>query len=147
MKRLLIFTALYPPVALAVFTAPDGFKNFLDWLVYAYPAAIIPAWLTAGMNWKLSEKPTYLRIVGTTFAGAVITGSIAFFLWDGFREFFPALMAMLVGAIPAAVCSWLSSEKQMGGLNEHAGCQGGSPRRMGPDAGRGWCRGRRCMGR
>ena len=33
MKRLLIFTALYPPVALAVFTAPDGFKNFLDWLV------------------------------------------------------------------------------------------------------------------
>lgn len=80
MKRLLIFTALYPPVALAVFTAPDGFKKFLDWLVYAYPAAIIPAWLTAGMNWKLSEKPTYLRIVGTTFAGAVITGSIAFFL-------------------------------------------------------------------
>ena len=56
MKRLLIFTALYPPVALAVFTAPDGFKNFLDWLVYAYPAALIPAWLTAGMNWKLSEK-------------------------------------------------------------------------------------------
>jgi hypothetical protein len=48
MKRLLIFTALYPPVALAVFTAPDGFKNFLDWLVYAYPAALIPAWLTAG---------------------------------------------------------------------------------------------------
>ena len=112
MKRLLIFTALYPPVALAVFTAPDGFKNFLDWLVYAYPAALIPAWLTAGMNWKLSEKPTYLRIVGTTFAGAVITGSIAFFLWDGFREFLPALMATLVGAIPAAVCSWLSSEKQ-----------------------------------
>ena len=114
MRRLLIFTALYPPLALAVFTAPDGFKNFLDWLAYAYPAAIIPAWLTAGMNWKLSEKPTYLRIVGTTFVGAVITGSIAFFLWDGFREFFPALMATLVGAIPAAVCSWLSSEKQNG---------------------------------
>ena len=114
MRRLLIFTALYPPLALAVFTAPDGFKNFLDWLAYAYPAAIIPSWLTAGMNWKLSEKPTYLRIVGTTFAGAVITGSIAFFLWDGFREFFPALMATLVGAIPAAVCSWLSSEKQNG---------------------------------
>src|SRR6516225_3768664 len=101
MKRLLIFTALYPPLALAVFTAPDGFKKFLDWL-------------TAGMNWKLSEKPTYLGIVGTTFAGAVITGSIAFFLWDGFREFFPALVATLVGAIPAAVCSWLSSEKQNG---------------------------------
>ena len=108
MKRFLIFTLLFPPLALAVFTAPDGFKNFFDWLGYAYPAAIIPAWLTAGMDWKLSAKPTYRRIVGTTFSGAVITGSIAFFMWDGFREFFPAHMAMLVGAVPAAVCSWLS---------------------------------------
>jgi hypothetical protein len=108
MKRFLIFTLLFPPLALAVFTAPDGFKNFFYWLGYAYPAAIIPAWLTAGMDWKLSAKPTYLRIVGTTFSGAVITGSIAFFMWDGFGEFFPALMAMLVGAVPAAVCSWLS---------------------------------------
>jgi hypothetical protein len=57
MKRFLIFTLLFPPLALAVFTAPDGFKNFFDWLVYAYPAAIIPAWLTAGMDWKLSAKP------------------------------------------------------------------------------------------
>jgi hypothetical protein len=111
MKRFPIFTLLFPPLALAVFTAPDGFKNFLDWLGYAYPAAIIPAWLTAGMDWKLSAKPTYLRIVGTTLAGALITGSVAFFIWDGFREFFPALMATLVGAVPAAVCSWLSSER------------------------------------
>ena len=85
MKRFLIFTLLFPPLALAVFTAPDGFKNFFDWLGYAYPAAIIPAWLTAGMDWKLSAKPTYLRIVGTTFSGAVITGSIAFFMWGWVR--------------------------------------------------------------
>src|SRR5262249_56193240 len=99
MKRLLIFTGLSPPVALAVFTAPDGFKNFLDWLAYAYPAAIIPAWLTAGMNWKLSEKPTYLRIVGTTFAGAVITGSISFFFWGWFRAVFPSLIPNLLLSI------------------------------------------------
>jgi len=102
MKRLLIFTLLFPPLALAVFTAPDGFKHFLDWLVYAYPAAIIPAWLTMAVDWKF-------RTVGTTIAGAVITGSIAFFMWDGFREFFPALMAVLVGAVPAAVCSGLTN--------------------------------------
>jgi hypothetical protein len=112
MKRFAIFTLLFPPLALAVFTAPDGFKNFLDWLVVAYPIAIIPAWLMAGMDWKLSAKPTYLRIVGTTLAGALITGSVAFFLWDGPPwEFFPVLMATLVGAVPAAVCSWLSSER------------------------------------
>ena len=98
MKRFLIFTLLYPPLGLAVFTAPDGFKNVLDWLVYAYPSAIIPAWLTMTVDWKL-------RIVGTTFAGAVITGSIVVFLWDGAGELFPALMAILVGAVPAAVCS------------------------------------------
>jgi hypothetical protein len=28
MRRLPIFTLLFPPLALAVFTAPDGFKNF-----------------------------------------------------------------------------------------------------------------------
>ena len=111
MRRFPIFTLLFPALALAVFTAPDGFKNFLDWLVYAYVAAMIPAWLTAGMDWKLSAKPTYLRIVRTTLAGALITGSVAFFMWDGFREFFPALMATLVGAVPAAVCSGLSSKR------------------------------------
>ena len=111
MKRFLIFTLLYPPLALAVFTAPDGFKNFLDWLAYAYLLAVILAWLTVAVDWKLSAKPPHLRIVGTTFAGAVITGSIAVFLWGGPSGFFPTLMATLVGAVPAAVCSWLSTER------------------------------------
>ena len=107
MKRFLIFTLLFPPLALAVFNAPDGFKNFFDWLVGAYTLALIPAWLMAGVDWKLSEKPT--RIVGTTIAGALLGGSVAAFLWDGPEEFFfPALMCILVAAVPAAVCSWLS---------------------------------------
>jgi hypothetical protein len=38
MKPLFIFTALYPPVALAVFTAPDGFKNFsIGWFMLTQP--------------------------------------------------------------------------------------------------------------
>jgi hypothetical protein len=112
MKQFLIFTFLFPPLALAVFTAPDGFKNFLGWLGYAYLLAVILAWLAMAVDTKLSAKPAHLRIMGTGFAGAVITGSIAFFLGDGFSEFFPALMAMLVGAVPAAVCAWLSSERR-----------------------------------
>jgi hypothetical protein len=35
MKRLLIFT-VFPPIALAVFTAPDTFKNLFDWMWIAY---------------------------------------------------------------------------------------------------------------
>jgi hypothetical protein len=112
MKRFLIFTLLFPPLALVVFTAPDGFKNFIDWLGYAYLISLILAWLTMAMDWKLSAKPTHRRIVGTIVAGAMITGSIAFLLWDGLGEFLPALMAVLVGAVPAAVCSWLSSAAQ-----------------------------------
>jgi hypothetical protein len=108
MKRLLIFTALFPPLALAVFTAPDTFAKFLDWVGIAYGLAIIPAWLTAGVDWALSAKATYLRIVGTAVTGAVITDSVALFMWGFFAGYWPVLMAGLVGAIPAAVCSWLS---------------------------------------
>jgi hypothetical protein len=114
MKRFLIFTVLFPPLALAVFTAPDTFGKhpLLDWWVVgpAYMLAIIPAWLAAGVDWALSAKPIYLRIVATAVAGAVITGSVALFLWGFFAGYWPVLMAGLVGAIPAAVCSWLSGK-------------------------------------
>ena len=108
MKRLLVFTVLFPSVALAVFTAPDGFKHFVDWVAMAYAIALIPAWLLAGVDWMLSAKPT--RVLGTSVTGALLTGAVAFFLWNGFRELFPAMMALLVGAVPAAACSWLSDK-------------------------------------
>jgi hypothetical protein len=109
MKRFLIFTVLFPPLALAVFTAPDTFRKYLDWVEMAYMLAIFPAWLTAGVDWTLSAKPATLRVVGTAVAGAVITDSVALFMWGFFVSFWPVLMAGLVGAIPAAVCSWLSA--------------------------------------
>jgi hypothetical protein len=84
----------------------------------AYTVAIIPAWLLAGVDWALSAKPTYFRIVGTAVAAALIGDSIAFFLWGGLRELFPALMAGLVGAVPAAACSWLSGKTQGSGFDE-----------------------------
>jgi hypothetical protein len=114
MNRFLIFTALFPPLALIVFVAPETISHleipsyFWGSIPLAYLGAMLPAWLSAAMDWKLSSEPTYLRIVGTAATGALITGSIASFMWGGFSELFPALMATLVGAIPAAVCSWLS---------------------------------------
>ncbi len=108
MRQFLIFTFLFPPLALAVFTAPDGFTNILAWLGYAYLFATVLAWLTMAVDSKLSAKPNHVRIVGTTLSGAVLTGSIALFLGGGDSEFLPVLMAVLVGAIPAGACSWLS---------------------------------------
>jgi hypothetical protein len=119
MKRFLIFTVLFPPLAWAVFYTPDIFTNrfLFDWwgVGLSYCVAIIPAWLTAGVDRKLSAKPNYLRIIGTAVAGVVITESVALFMWGFFPGYWPVLMAGLVGAIPAAVCSWLS--KQNGRAN------------------------------
>jgi len=119
-EAVLIFTAHFAPLALLVFNTLDAIDHRhlpaidLSVLAFAYMAAVIPALLLAGLDWKLSGKSTYLRVLGASVAGAAITGSMAFFLWDGFRQFFPALMSMLVGAFPAAICSGLSSQRQKG---------------------------------
>lgn len=105
MRRFLIFAALFPPLALVVFTAPDGFKNVLDWMVMAYAIAVIPALLLAWVDWALSAKP--LRVMGTAFTAALAAILIMRFL-SGSHELWPVLMVGLVGGVPAAVCSWLS---------------------------------------
>jgi hypothetical protein len=118
MKRLLIFTVLFPPLALIVFIAtewrhgslPIGLLFFM--LGYAYPIAVIPAWLTAGVDGVLSAQPFYLRLVATMVAAAVLAELTARYLGQDIRG--ELLTIGLMGAIPAAMCSWLSSEKQNG---------------------------------
>ena len=81
MKRFLIFTVLFPPLALVVFVAPDvigGSRDFLEigllvWMSgFAYLFAVIPAGLTAGVDWALSAKPFYLRLVATMAVAAIM---------------------------------------------------------------------------
>lgn len=112
MKRFLIFTALFPPLVPLVYIAADpvllrdpGF-GFLIWLMgYAYALAIIPAWLTAGVDWALSGKPLYLRLIVVMPVAAILAELVAHNLGQPSLDLTTALM----GAIPAAVCSWLSS--------------------------------------
>ena len=110
MKRFLIFTVLFPPLALVVFTAPDGFKNLLDWMVMAYAIAVIPALLLAWVDWALSAKPTRLRVLGTAVTAALAAVLIVLFMSGGSDELWPVLMVGLVGGVPAALCSWLSDQ-------------------------------------
>ncbi len=117
MRRLLIFTALFPPLALVVFIAPHlPDRDFLEigllcyMLGLAYVIVLLPAWLTAGVDWALSARPFYLRVVATMAAATILTELTARYM--GERE--EILNYALIGAIPAAVCSWLSSEKQNG---------------------------------
>ena len=108
MKRLVIFTALFPPVALLVFNAPDmitGNFRLMDFtsLHTAYIVAVVPAWLLAAISWRLQS------VVGTTIAGVALACLVGFVI--GFPDFGAGLMLGLVGAVPAAVCSWLSMVK------------------------------------
>lgn len=112
MKRFLVFTALFPPLALIVFIASDPIwrRDPMEiglwfWMLgYAYLIVGIPAWLTAAVDWALSATPFYLRLVATMAVAAVMAELAARTL--GQRDL--VLTAGLMGAIPAAVCSWLS---------------------------------------
>ncbi|MBR1086438.1 hypothetical protein JQ621_03000 [Bradyrhizobium manausense] len=114
MKRILIFSALFPPLALVVFNAPDMIAHhdfrLMDSSSFqmAYAIAVIPALLLAWLDWALSAKPARLRVVGTGVTAALTADLIALFMWGGSNDLWPILMVGLVGGIPAAVCSWLS---------------------------------------
>jgi hypothetical protein len=112
MKRYLIFTFLCPPLVLLVYLADVMFlrgDHMETWLLavllqIAYVLALIPAWLTAAVDAALSGKPLYLRIVLTMPVAAILATIVARCLGQPHLDLTTALM----GAIPAAVCSWLS---------------------------------------
>ncbi len=116
MMRLLIFTALFPPLVLFVYIASDqlwreGFPGigFLGWLLCtAYVLALIPAWLTAALDWALSRQALYVRITATMVVAAVLAELVARYM--GQPSFDTAVA--IAGAIPAGACSWLAGRKQ-----------------------------------
>lgn len=115
MKRILVFTWLFPPLVLLVFVAPDAISTrdlmevgLLIWmLAWAYMVAVVPAWLTAAVDWALSARPLYLRLVATMGVAAVMAVLSARY---GFGQKGEYLYFGLMGAIPAALCSWLSDQ-------------------------------------
>ena len=122
MKRFLIFGALFPPLALVIFNAPDMIARhdfrLMDSSSFqmVYAIAVIPALLLAWVDWALSAKPTRLRVVGTAVTAALAAVLIVRFMSGGSDELWPVLMVGLVGGAPAAVCSWLS-DKSMRSVN------------------------------
>lgn len=116
MKRFIIFTVLFPLLAMLVAIAPiPEARHRIDiWMLgVAYAVAIVPAWLSAWADWGLSENPIYVRLIGTAVAGAAaVMAAVAMF---NFGEMLSGLMAGLIalaGAIPAAVCSLLANKRK-----------------------------------
>ena len=116
MKRFLIFTALFPPLVLVVYIVADQFWRegfpgfgFLGWLVgIAYVLAIVPAWLTAGVDGALSRQPIYLRVIATMAVAAILAELVARYMGQPHFD----VPVAIAGAIPAAVCSSLAGMKQ-----------------------------------
>ena len=115
MKRFLIFLFLFPAVAAASFYAvlyilTDAVPDSLSGSGFAYLIFVAPALLFALVDWLFAKAPIP-AVVGTTlfgYAAAVLSASM---LWGrGLDK--ETLTFGLVGAIPAAVCSWLSGCQQ-----------------------------------
>jgi hypothetical protein len=117
MKRFLIFGVLFPPLALVIFNAPDivtrhDFKMF-DFVHFgmAYTLAIIPALILAAFDRKWDSFAI------TTAQGTVMSGTMLCLLWDGFREPFPRLLALLLGG-GAGGRSWVSKSATRSQMRE-----------------------------
>ena len=116
MKRFLIFICLYPGVALLSLGAfisieisalPDN-PEAVKLVGWAYVVGVVPALVCAAVDWLL--RKTRLRFIGTTLVGYAIglLIGLAFFDWGLVGRI---LAFALIGAIPAAVCSWLSNSR------------------------------------
>jgi hypothetical protein len=114
MKRILVFTVLFPPLALVIFNAPDVIMRHdfrlldLVTLSLTYTFMVIPALILAWVD------HAFHSLAGTTIAGAAIAYLAALSIGFPFLDYRATLMIGLIGSIPTAVCSWLSSEKQNG---------------------------------
>ena len=114
MKRLFVFTCLYPPLVLLIYTAADNALSeglpgvgFLSWLLaIAYAVAVVPAWLLAGFDWALSDRPLYVRLLAIMPVSAILAELVARYLSQPHFD----VPVAIGGAIPAAVCSWLSDK-------------------------------------
>ena len=110
MKRFLIFLLLFPVIATASFFAViyvltgaelDSLSGpAIGFLIFVGPALAI-----ALVDWFFARTRIPVVIATTLFAYVV---SVLFVAWDGERYI---LVLGLIGAIPAAVCSWLSNRR------------------------------------
>ncbi|MBN8981986.1 MAG: hypothetical protein J0I29_12025 [Rhizobiales bacterium] len=117
MKRFLIFVCLFPALAVAALAAwisiqlwilpdnPEAYKL----VAWAYVVCAVPALSLAFADLVL-RRTRIPAIIGTAFMGYVIAFAVAIWIFD--HGLVQRIVTFgLIGAIPAAVCSWLSNEK------------------------------------
>jgi hypothetical protein len=124
MKRILVFVLLGPPLGFAVFLLYEAVVSrsvpslsYLAYTPWAYVVGGVPAAVAAALDYRLSAKAASVRLALTAIGGFVAT---VLFTVIVVRPSTSPLREILgfgfVGAIPAAVCSWLSGEKKKVGV-------------------------------
>jgi len=122
MTRFLVFAILGPAlgfvtlfwVLLQAFNwllgAPGTFDpHQIVLLPAAYMVGIVPALVTAAFDHALARRRARLRILWTALSGYAAAYLILATAWlDGFVHGAYLLAFGLVGAVPGAICSWLS---------------------------------------
>ena len=127
MKRFLIFAILFPPIAfvvafwilLQISNWAVGDPSTFDYhqvilLPMAYIAGIVPALLTAKVDDVLFKRRAGYRVLWTALAGYVfifmpLLTPLTMHLVHG-----PSLLLFgIIGAVPAAICSWVAGHKAM----------------------------------
>ena len=128
MKRFLIFALLGPPLGfitlfwglLGLLDAALGEPSNIDFhqivlLPMAYVLGIVPALVAAAFDETLARRGVRYRVLWTALFSYVV----------GFLPIFAAIVAGyvhgpfvlvfgLVGAVPGAICSWLSGKRSAG---------------------------------
>ncbi|CAN7532579.1 DUF5413 family protein [Bradyrhizobium sp. LjRoot220] len=126
MKRFLIFAAIAPPLGFII--AFWIMLQIANWMVGGpgtfdmqqvamlptiYLVGLIPALLTAGFDHVLAKREMSYRIALTALFGYFVSYAP---LVGAFRLAFmhdPGVLLLgIVGAVPAALCSWLSTERR-----------------------------------
>jgi hypothetical protein len=123
MKRFLIFLLLFPALATASFYAvlyilTGAVVDSLSGPALCYLVFIVPALVVALVDRSASR----LGVIHCVIATALFAYGVSFLTVACALGLHNVILAFgLVGGIPAAVCSWLSNEKQNGSVAAHPG--------------------------
>jgi hypothetical protein len=112
MNRFLIFLLLFPAIATVsfyavVYSLSGAVVDSVSGPVLMYLVFIVPGLLVALLDW-LVAKTSVPAVIATTLAAYGL--SVLAMGW-GLGSSKQVLALGLIGAIPAAVCSWLSNNK------------------------------------
>jgi hypothetical protein len=127
MTRFLIFAAMAPPLGFVVAFwvmlqlanwlagGPNSFEVAqIMMLPTIYLVGLIPALAAAGCDHMLAKRHVPHRITFTALFGYAITFlPILALVWLGMAVGPEVLLLGFIGAVPAAVCSWLAAEGQV----------------------------------